>query len=707
MVNLITFDLLAQLGRTLTWIDHNATKHNVKLVVFHSSNKHSFLHGFEPQIISDISESIDSISFIEIFRSLVNRITKMPLLTVAAITAPCFDAGFEIALACSFRICCVSTLIGFRGNDLGLPPLTASQTLPPILGFSRALDILLLRGVHSGFHGWGIGTIDLVIPIKKPDLSTDITEPPLKWFEASIEQKIAEVGQHIKEVGTRGLKMQLQRPLKGLGAVDALLELSAVNRAVWWWWIKRRLPGYIPWAPETVRSMLLRQSFSLPHAACAIQSMSTKLLCHFRLLENQIQIETRKTFGTDVPENASIGVIVGTFEHTVPWIVHALIVCRIRVIMFACDGKADDIATTKQRFEKLLFQGLAQVAGVPEKIASLMLAERFALTASVEDVYGCDYLINFATSAPATPIAPPTKSKAKVMLDAASQPFDRECSPLFPVPASVPVVRLDMMLWNPRWFEILQGEKQATSHAVSLLNRLRLNTVVVRNTFVTWRLIDTYLDAILALQKSGVSFATIDMVLFKYRMPSAIYLLKRWATEANHVRLPKTEKHEFVVNLKDMVGTFEPNSRSLPPKLQQMLGVPKHEQAGPALIAPIIAALILEVDTLSQSHNISLNQIDALMHSRMLTLLEGWGGVIGVWELCEHSEEELLKAVSAALKKVNGPPPRSTSYRWLRELAVAHVPPPQSLVTSQYIMELLMWGVVLIFALLAWWSGSK
>src|SRR6185295_13427511 len=79
-------------------------------------------------------------------QAVFNRIERLPMTTVAAINADCLGGGFELALACKYRVAADETSIniGLPETKIGLIPAWGGTTrLPRLIGLTRALPILL------------------------------------------------------------------------------------------------------------------------------------------------------------------------------------------------------------------------------------------------------------------------------------------------------------------------------------------------------------------------------------------------------------------------------------------------------------------------------------------------------------------------------------------------------------------------------------
>jgi len=95
--------------------------------------------------LREISE-LDAISALELSRqgqALMNAIGGFPAATVAAISGYCMGGGFDLALACKWRIAAPNAVFGHRGAALGLiTGWGGTQRLPRLVGKARALQML-------------------------------------------------------------------------------------------------------------------------------------------------------------------------------------------------------------------------------------------------------------------------------------------------------------------------------------------------------------------------------------------------------------------------------------------------------------------------------------------------------------------------------------------------------------------------------------
>ncbi len=96
-----------------------------------------------------------------------NRLASLRLPTVAAIHGACVGGGYELALACSYRLATNErvTKIGLPEILLGILPAWGGSTrLPRLIGIPKALDVILAGKVLAADRALKLGLIDEVVP---------------------------------------------------------------------------------------------------------------------------------------------------------------------------------------------------------------------------------------------------------------------------------------------------------------------------------------------------------------------------------------------------------------------------------------------------------------------------------------------------------------------------------------------------------------
>jgi enoyl-CoA hydratase len=102
-------------------------------------------------------------------RALLFRLSRAPLISVAALNGLAFGGGLELAMACTFRISTAHAQLSLPEVKLGvLPSYGGTQFLPALVGRARALDLALTGRSISAAEALAIGLITRVASTEKP-----------------------------------------------------------------------------------------------------------------------------------------------------------------------------------------------------------------------------------------------------------------------------------------------------------------------------------------------------------------------------------------------------------------------------------------------------------------------------------------------------------------------------------------------------------
>jgi len=99
------------------------------------------------------------------FQSLISRLYHSTKVTVASLNGFATGAGFDLALACDFRIASDKAKLGEAYISMGLVPDGGGTCfLPRIIGESRALEMLMTGGAVSADQAFSMGLVHRVVP---------------------------------------------------------------------------------------------------------------------------------------------------------------------------------------------------------------------------------------------------------------------------------------------------------------------------------------------------------------------------------------------------------------------------------------------------------------------------------------------------------------------------------------------------------------
>ena len=99
------------------------------------------------------------------FHRMLDRIMLMPKPVIAAINGDCMGGGYELSLACDFRLAADGPYqIGLPEAVLGiLPGGGGTQRLPRLIGRGRALEVMLFGNVYAPREAERMGMVNRVL----------------------------------------------------------------------------------------------------------------------------------------------------------------------------------------------------------------------------------------------------------------------------------------------------------------------------------------------------------------------------------------------------------------------------------------------------------------------------------------------------------------------------------------------------------------
>jgi enoyl-CoA hydratase len=183
--NSLNSALMAELDQALT----EAEAGSARAVIFSGVGGSHFIGGADGIEMMQCDPE-QAGSFSERIQGLFNRMEASPLILTAAINGLCFGGGYEFALACDFRIAGERARIGLPEVKVGLiPGGGGTQRLPHLVGYGRALEMILSGKLYKAEEALSVGLIHKVVPDKELLAETGkFLEPILKNPDYAIRQ---------------------------------------------------------------------------------------------------------------------------------------------------------------------------------------------------------------------------------------------------------------------------------------------------------------------------------------------------------------------------------------------------------------------------------------------------------------------------------------------------------------------------------------
>ncbi|MBV9618116.1 MAG: enoyl-CoA hydratase/isomerase family protein [Verrucomicrobia bacterium] len=165
--NIFDAATMTELGDHVGAIERDSS---LRGLIIASAKKSIFIAGADLKALLKQAPSGDMRDFIGEGQRVFNRIAALKIPTVAAIHGACAGGGYEVTLACDWRLASddPATRIGLPETTLGLVPAWGGSTrLPRLIGGDRASEVILNGKLHSATEALKLGLVDEVIPKEK------------------------------------------------------------------------------------------------------------------------------------------------------------------------------------------------------------------------------------------------------------------------------------------------------------------------------------------------------------------------------------------------------------------------------------------------------------------------------------------------------------------------------------------------------------
>src|SRR5205823_10696428 len=136
-------------------------------LIITSAKKSIFIAGADLKTLLQQAPTGEMRGFIAEGQRVFNRIAALKIPTVAAIHGACAGGGYEVTLACDWRVASddPATRIGLPDTTLGLIPAWGGSTrLPRLIGEENASEVILKGKLYSASEALKLGLVDEVVP---------------------------------------------------------------------------------------------------------------------------------------------------------------------------------------------------------------------------------------------------------------------------------------------------------------------------------------------------------------------------------------------------------------------------------------------------------------------------------------------------------------------------------------------------------------
>ncbi len=190
-VNTINEEVLDELNSLLHEISQD--KNAIGLVV-HSLKEKGFIAGADVNAFSKFDSPAQAVDFLQKGQAVFARLQGLSIPSVAMINGFCMGGGFELALACTYRVASdeKDSRIGLPEIMLGIHPgWGGTVRLPQLIGGFKALSEVILTGsALAAGKAKALGMVDDVVPIRQLKRAAIyfIKNKPLKHKPSFVER---------------------------------------------------------------------------------------------------------------------------------------------------------------------------------------------------------------------------------------------------------------------------------------------------------------------------------------------------------------------------------------------------------------------------------------------------------------------------------------------------------------------------------------
>lgn len=497
-----------------TAIDAVASDLAASALVIRSGKPDIFIAGADIAEIQNLKTTQESLAVSVLGQSIFNKISKLTIPTIAAISGVCLGGGFELALACQFRVVSDSdrTQLGLPEVNLGIiPGWGGTQRLTRLIGLQKSLDIILSCRSVDGAKAVKLGMADVLVSHA--------------FFESAVERFVTGILDP-----TIRKRLVKKRPKPGFLETLPLGPFFIAHLAKKE--VTKKTKGFYPAPYAAIKACLAVYSSTLERglakeaalfSALPLTTVSKSLVQLF-FVQDQLKKYSGISNGSGVamPVNYAGVLGAGLMGSGIAWLFASTdIEVKMKDVDWAPLGKG--LGAIKKMFDPLVKR-----RKLTENQA-MMKFQRVSPTVSFDGFYGQDIVVEAVIE----------------NLDIKKQVFQhlethvRPDTILATNTSSLSVTEMATVLVRPERFvglhffspvnrmplvEVIRGEKTSddtVATVVALSKRLRKTPIVVKNCpgFLVNRILIPYVNEAVHCLVDGADILQVDRVAEKFGMP--------------------------------------------------------------------------------------------------------------------------------------------------------------------------------------------
>ncbi|HLO12201.1 MAG TPA: enoyl-CoA hydratase-related protein [Pseudoneobacillus sp.] len=227
VLNCFNFETLIELGEV---VDHIKQHPDVRVVIFTGAGEKAFSAGADLKERKNLSES-DVRRNVRKIRDVFHAIAELPQPTIAAINGFAFGGGFELLLACDFRISVEQAIMGLTEVSWGIiPGAGGTQRLTRLIGEMKAKELILTARKISAYEAHHCGILTKVVSRNSLIPTCEkLAHEILQNAPIAVQQAKYAIGQGVGVDIEIGLEIEAKAYEATIPTKDRLEALAAFN----------------------------------------------------------------------------------------------------------------------------------------------------------------------------------------------------------------------------------------------------------------------------------------------------------------------------------------------------------------------------------------------------------------------------------------------------------------------------------------------
>ena len=489
----------------------------IKALFIESGKEDIFIAGADIHEIQAADDKEAISAFVQQGQDIFTKLESLPFPTIAMIDGACLGGGLEMSLACSFRVATSHphTRIGLPEVNLGiLPGFGGTQRLTPLVGYAKAMELIIGAKRLKGEKALKLGVVDACVPSGYLGFKKE---------------------EFIEEILAGTLEKKLCCARKGIAWYEKLAPVRTVIGRVAEKKVRAKTHGHYP-APLAVIKVM-EESFGKPLkdglaiereavTGLALTPISKNLIKLF-LISEQLK---KETFSTAQAEEIRHSAVVGTgaMGSGIAWALNNQdIDVRLKDINNDSIGRA--IANIRK-----IYEGIRKRRRLDEREIALKM-DKITFSTEYEGFGDTDFLLEAVVE------DLNVKQQVYKEFEAVLQPAAIIASNTSSLAISDLAAKLDhphrfigMHFFNPvhrmPLVEIIAGEKtdeRTIATVVKLAKRMGKTPIKVKESegFLVNRILMPYLSEAVTMFEEGADIQTIDAALLSFGMPMGPFAL--------------------------------------------------------------------------------------------------------------------------------------------------------------------------------------